>query len=456
MKDVENEIMKQVKLFSKGESYLYVKQDLQDNYDLDDDEFDLLLIDLQFPSMLDEEYSADEFETEVPSQNRVNQIFFSKEEENDDVNNNNDENDDDDDDTLSENEDEINAFLVASSAPESWYTPTSEDMEYDEFDSFETSFFDDDTIPRVGKIKETYVDANTTLEGNSIVTFPILNWKIHHSEMLPPTIRPLPPPLQDDDDGSYNELEIRMLGETEFPLDIEMDWLDEEEDDLNEHDYKVLQDSVITPIARLKEREPELFLDNDVIYNDDECTDVETDITVGVIPVAEILDDDTKVILSDDLQSLQIPHVAVWPVSLFAKSNGYSQPVAMTRPPPPNNILPRSDHPLRSSSNSVIQPHPPILPPPPPLHGRQEIPARLVVMNHPPHKVLPPPPPPPTLPRRTLFPSLPVGIMPPPTVRPPPPLNRYQQPKRQITTIAPPPPGISLEQLRDTKEQFSR
>ncbi len=33
MQDIENEIMRQVKLFSKGESYLYIKQELQDNYD---------------------------------------------------------------------------------------------------------------------------------------------------------------------------------------------------------------------------------------------------------------------------------------------------------------------------------------------------------------------------------------------------------------------------------------
>ncbi len=33
MQDLENEIIKQVNLFSKGESYLFIKQELQDNYD---------------------------------------------------------------------------------------------------------------------------------------------------------------------------------------------------------------------------------------------------------------------------------------------------------------------------------------------------------------------------------------------------------------------------------------
>ncbi len=33
MQDIENEIMTQVKLFGKGESYLYIKQELQENYD---------------------------------------------------------------------------------------------------------------------------------------------------------------------------------------------------------------------------------------------------------------------------------------------------------------------------------------------------------------------------------------------------------------------------------------
>lgn len=33
MQDFENEIIRQVKLLSKGESYLYVKQELQDKYD---------------------------------------------------------------------------------------------------------------------------------------------------------------------------------------------------------------------------------------------------------------------------------------------------------------------------------------------------------------------------------------------------------------------------------------
>ena len=430
-----------------------ILSDLQDNYDLDDDEFDLLLMDLQFPSMLDEEYTVDdEYDTEVSPEHEVSQMIFPMDEETDD---------DDEDDNTPEKEEEINAFLVASSAPESWYTPTSEDVEYDEFDSFEKLFFDNDTILHVGEIIETHNDADIiTLKRDDVVATPILDWKIHHSQTLSPTMRPLPPPLEDDDDddGSYNALEIQMLEETEFPLEIEMDWVNEEEDDMDEYDYKVLQDSVLTISASLKDREHELFLDSDVSYNDDECTDVEIDITMDVVPTAEILKVDNEVILSDELQSHRIPQLAEWPASPFTKRNGYSQPLAMTRPPPPNDdVLPRPDHTLLSRPHSAIPPPPPIIPPP--LHpppGCQDIPARLVGMNQPPKMILPLPPP---LPRPS-FSGLSVGNIPPPTVRPPLPLNRYQLPKRQMSIVPPPPPPVlpdrSSERPRDNYEQYSR
>jgi len=373
-----------------------ILSDLQDfsSRDLDEDELDLLLLDLKFPSLLEEEYSFYEYDTgEEPedvelaimnddesttenNEDEINQFLqASSVPESWNIASDNLEDDFGMDDSFAimspdamifDCDEETNVFLKASNAPESWQIGM-EELGDDEFDSYFDQYSNDE---------ETMVNNDDVVDAFSLFdserVSPLIN--THYSDHLTQNNRvtvakkrppPPPPPAEGDDyDGLFNDLELQMLNETEVQFGFEMDWNREDEDEyMDEEDWKVLQDSLTT--STKLDQTPAHFLEDDHFEqcdDVDEWTNFETRDKVQMTHLVEESKD------KDDIEINLIKSASMRSRTLVRQSKVGTMP--FVPPPPPGRSTTLSFHSggLYQGVSPLIPPPPPRrLPPPPPL-----------------------------------------------------------------------------------------
>lgn len=375
-----------------------ILSDLQD-WDLDDDEFDLLLMDLKLPSMLEEEYSVYEYDTmeEIGDELDLSLPFDVLDEEAHTA-------------VTEDDDEETNAFLKASSAPESWQVVFGElGNEFDsgcddEYSDPETSVIADHhgessdhdwkssgELPR-GALSRDADHHNSPIDTES-------------SNYIVTRRRPPPPPVEEDeDDDSFNDLERQLLEETGAQFEIELDWHreDDDEDEMDEDDWRVLQTSAASngfgdSSALFGDDE-----DLDRFNADDEWTEVDPydEDSIAIVPVEEQEEEEEEMSLGESASTRP-------PSPVLQKNAGYPPSFV---PPPPGWVAPHSlqnSKEMRqapmvrppSSRNTLL---PPLQRPPPPNN----------LPPPPPTRRLPPPLPP--LFTTSVRPPIAAGLPPPP------------------------------------------
>jgi hypothetical protein len=298
--------------------------DLED-WDLNDDEFDLLLMDLKLPSMVEEEYSVyeydameemgDDLELSLPLDILEQETYTP----------------------VTDDDEETNAFLKASSAPESWHVVFGE-LEENEFDSCcdddpETNVAadyhgesSDDDWANPDEVAQVVLSRDADHQNSPIDT---------ESSMYIGTARrrPPPPPLEDEDDDFFNDLEKQLLEETGAHIEIELDGGRpeyEDEDDMDEEDWRVLQTSATSDgfedsFALFGEDE-----DLDRFNVDDEWTEVDPfdEESIAIVPVEE-----------EEEMSLGESASTHPPLPVLQTNFGYPPSLV---PPPPSWVAPHS------------------------------------------------------------------------------------------------------------------